>query len=284
MGADTLNTFWTGRLSPYQHLCLASWIAHGFNAVVYTTEADIEVPKGVEKRPAAEILDLSGKIYRYKAGPGEGSPSLHANLFRYKLLLRGGWWLDADVVVLRDKLPGQDIFIARQADNVIGNAVMRFPAGSPLIHEAVSEALRIADDAKWTETGPLLIDRLIDKHWLNAAVSDQSTAYAINYTEVIKFFDPAAREEVDARVASSTFVHLWNQVWTIIGFPQEFGPPEGSYIDTLFGQYAGRNVFQARIPITSIRTWWQNREHVLSLLAELRQARARISASPTYRH
>jgi hypothetical protein len=153
-----------------------------------------------------------------------------------------------------------------------------------LIHEALSESLRVADNTKWSETGPLLIDRLVEKHWLNAMVADQRTAYAIDYTEVIKFFDPAAREEVDARVASSTFVHLWNQVWKIIGFPQEFGPPEGSYVDTLFTQYVGGNVFQARMPIASIRTWWQNHVHIVSLLAELRQARAQISASPTYRH
>jgi hypothetical protein len=274
MGTHTLNTFWTGRGSPYQHLCLTSWLAHGFDAVVYTMDADIQLPEGVEKRPAAEILDLDGKIYRYKTGFGEGSPSLHANLFRYYLLLQGGWWLDADVVVCSDNLPEQDIFLAWQANKVIGNAIMRFPADSAVMRDAVTEALRIGDNATWAQTGPALISGLVEKHNLSTKVAGQHTAYAIDFTEVIKFLDPAAKGEVDERVAASTFVHLWNQIWKAIGFPQEFGPPEGSYIDVLFKEYVGRSPFPARMPLASIRTWWQNRERIIKLQNELRQAQA----------
>jgi hypothetical protein len=281
VGARTVNTFWTGHGSLYQQLCLASWVAHGFDAVVYTIDADMQLPEGVKKRPATEILDLDGKIYRYKTGFGEGSPSLHANLFRYQLLLRGGWWLDADVVVRSNNLPEQDIFLAWQANKAIGNAIMRFPADSPVMHDAVLEALRVADNASWAQTGPTLITQLVEKHNLSAQVAGQHTAYAIDFTEMIKFLDPAAKEEVDERVAGSTFVHLWNQIWTAIGFPQEFGPPEGSYIDFLFKEYVGRSPFRVRMPLASIRTWWQNRQRIIKLQDDLRQVRANDRLLPS---
>jgi len=280
MGGSTFSTFWTGQTGPYQRLCLASWVAHGFNAVVYTTNLDIELPKDVEKRPAEEILDLGGRVYLFKTGVGQGSPALHSDLFRYKLLLRGGWWLDTDVIVRSDRVPEQDIFVAQQADQTLGTAVMRFPADFALTHEAVAESLRLIENAKWTDIGPRLITRLFEKHGLKDKVADYRTAYAVNYTEALKFFDPAARDEIEERVGSSAFVHLWNQIWTIVGFPPDFGPPEGSYLDALFKTYVGKSPFQARAPLASIKTWWQNSDRVGQLEHQLRQAQAKIDAFP----
>jgi hypothetical protein len=278
MGGSTFSTFWAGRWGPYQHLCLASWIAHGFKAVVYTSEASLDLPKEIEKRSAEEILYLGGYIHRYKSGHGTGSPSLHSNLFRYLLLQRGEWWLDTDIVVLGDTIPAHEIFLARQANGNVGSAVMHFPAESMVMREAVNEALHVIDKATWSQIGPRLVTRLVKKHGLEDKVAKRDTAYAIDYDEVIMFFDPAAKEEVDERVASSTFVHLWNEIWNSIGFPQELGPPEGSYLDALFRKYIGTNVFEARMPITSIETWWQNRERRIELERELAKARAKIDA------
>ncbi len=283
MAARTLCTFWTGPASPYQTLCIASWIAHGFNVVVYTADTDITLPPGAERRPAEEVLDLGGHILRYGSGFGAGSPALHADLFRCKLVERGDWWLDADLVMLNGDLPDTDFFLARQAhENSLGNSIMRLPAHSPLISEAIREIEAMAHDARWGETGPYLITRLAAKHGLTRRAHARNTVYEIDYTEVIKLFDPDARDEVERRLASSLGVHLWNAIWQAIGFPQELGPPEGSYLDTLLGRYGARDMFALRAPFASVRTWWDNRERHLRLETELNAMRARTAAAPTF--
>ena len=276
-------TFWTGPASPYQTLCLMSWVAHGFNVVVYTTDTDLKIPRGAEHRPAEDILDLGGHILRYRSGFGAGSPALHADLFRCKLVERGEWWLDADLVMLRGDLPETDFFLARQAhENSLGNSIMRLPAHSPLIREAIREIEGMTRDAQWGETGPYLITRLAGKHGLAHKAYDRNTVYEIDYTEVIKLFDPDARDEVERRLASSLCVHLWNAIWHAIGFPQELGPPEGSYLDALLDRYGGRDIFALRAPFASVKTWWDNRERHLRLESELNAVRASMAAAPTF--
>lgn len=157
---------------------------------------------------------------------------------------------------------------------------MRLPAQSPLIGEAIHEAQAAIGEARWGQIGPNLITRLVNKYGLDHKVSEPVTAYAISYTEAIKFFDPKARDEVEKRVAASTFVHLWNEIWNAIGFPQELGPPEGSYLDALFRKYVGLSTFPARVPIASVKTWWRNIERIGKLQNELMDVQAKIDALP----
>ena len=259
MSKTTLNTFWTGIASPYQTLCLSSWVAHGFDVVVYSVEDTLVLPRGAQRRPAREILDLNGHIYRYSQGFGAGSPALHSNLFRYILLSRGGWWLDTDVILLTDELPSGDTFLAWEVGKrLVGNAIMRLPADSPMVHAAIEEANEMAATATWGQTGPRLITDLVKRFGLTDLVRDPSSAYPIASLEAMMFFDPACREAVEARVQSSTFVHLWNQVWRFVGIPQEMGPPVGSYLDSLFVRYGGRDRFRDHLPIDCLRLWWKH--------------------------
>lgn len=261
MAQHRLATFWTGPASPYQALCLRSWVAHGFEVDIYTIDTDIELPRGVRQRPARDILDLDGQVHRYKEGYGAGSPSLHSNLFRYKLLERGGWWLDTDVLLLRDVLPGSEWFLAWQKDRRVGSAVMHFPAGSGLAGMAITEVEAMIETAQWGQTGPHLVTRLVNELGMSRQIAPKNTAYDIDYSEVLAFFDPASKEEVEARVATSTFVHLWHEVWRAAGIPEAFAPPEGSYLDAMFQRYGGAERFKARLPVESIRLWLRNEEH-----------------------
>lgn len=281
MGRRRFCTFWAGPASPYQTLCLTSWVAHGFDVVVYAADTDIRLPPGAERRPVEDILDLGGHIHRYKNGFGAGSPSLHSNLFRYRLVERGEWWLDTDVVMLCDDLPEVDFFLARQAHkNSLGIGIMRLPAHSPLIRAAIEEIGAVIETATWGRTGPELITRLVEEHGLAHKVCERKTAYEIDFTEAIKLFDPKARDEVETRLAASTFVHLWNEIWNAIGFPQHMGPPQGSYLDALFERYGGKHMFALNAPFASIAIWWENREQRLRLERELKAAQAKLKKPP----
>ena len=257
MSKPAFSTFWTGRASPYQTLCLSSWVARGHDVIVYTIDDDIVLPAGVERRPARDVLDLGGRIYRYKRGFGAGSPALHANLFRYILLSRGETWLDADVVMVADTFPDGDTFLAWQSDKKVGNAIMRLPMDSPLIPVAIDEARTIAENPEgWGKSGPLLVTKLVEQFGLADSVLDCRSAYAIDHKEALMFFDPACREAVEDRVRSSIFVHFWNQIWRNVGVPEEIGPPEGSYLDGLIRKYGMDDRFKARLPIKCIKLWW----------------------------
>ena len=93
------QSFWLGNvLSPYEKMCIRSFIDHGHTFHLYTYSSQLEVPDGVELKDAAELLDLS-EYFTQNKGVGTGSHAPFSDLFRYKLLAqRGGWWVDTDVV------------------------------------------------------------------------------------------------------------------------------------------------------------------------------------------
>ena len=161
MPKHLFQSFWAGpSLSPYEHLCLSSFIDRGHAFDLYTFDADLAVPAGVQLRDAAAILDQS-EYFVYENGPGRGSPSAFANLFRYKLLQdKGGWWVDTDVVCLADDIPAYQEFFARQ-DELVNVAVLCFEAGHPLMKLCFQHAKAAGRAVRWGDTGPRLMTRLL---------------------------------------------------------------------------------------------------------------------------
>ena len=109
-------------------LCVKSFIDHGHEYDLYSYDS-VAVPDGVRVLDANEILPRS-EIFFYRQGDAKGSVAAFANMFRYRLLmLRGGWWVDTDVLCLSSKAPEGEIFIERESEDLICNAVTKFPAG-----------------------------------------------------------------------------------------------------------------------------------------------------------
>src|SRR5437870_11103162 len=127
-----VRCFWHGPFSPYEALCLSSFVAAGVAVELFSEAPVPDLPAGVTRRNAREMLDHDVAFYRHEFdGP---SPSLHSNHFRYALLEQfGGWWIDTDVLLLAPSLPAQNAFIAQQADHELNGAAMRFPRAHPLI-------------------------------------------------------------------------------------------------------------------------------------------------------
>src|SRR5437879_331190 len=130
-----VRCFWHGPFSPYEALCLSSFVAAGIAVELFSEAPVPDLPRGVTRRNAREILDRDVAVYRHEFdGP---SPSLHSNHFRYALLEQsGGWWIDTDMMLMTSSLPAADIFVARQSDRELNGSVMRFPPGHPLIKAA----------------------------------------------------------------------------------------------------------------------------------------------------
>src|SRR5436190_23113748 len=136
---QVVRCFWHGPFSPYEALCLSSFVAAGVAVELFSDAPLSGLPAGVTRHNAREILDREVAFYRHEFdGP---SPSLHSNHFRYALLEKlGGWWIDTDVMLMATSLPTVDIFLARQSDHELNGSVMRFPAGHPMMRAARQRA------------------------------------------------------------------------------------------------------------------------------------------------
>ena len=118
-------------------------------------------------------------------------------------------------------------------------------------------------------------------------VAPRESSYAIGADEFQKFLLPAAREEVDARTANSTFVHLWNEMWRKAGVPKNIAPPKGSWLDRMFERHQIPAVWSDRLDAGQVERWAalrRDRDHAghynLVHDRELARLRAELSARP----
>jgi len=277
-----VRLFWTGPpLSPYEELSLRSFVAGGARVLLYATNNDLAVPDGVERVDAREIL--SGQVHQFTFADGVRSPALHSDLFRYLALQQfGGWYADLDIVLVAREIPASKVYIARESDELVNGAVMKFPARSPFIDAAIDEAWKRLPEAgpgaplsKRISIGPRLVTQLAHDYALDHVVRPRSSAYEIVSAEIPLMFDPGQREELDERVAHSDFVHLWNEVWRWARIPKNFGPPVGSFLDGLFRRFDMTFAEDARLSAESVAVWFRER----SLLEDLRW-RLRTEVTP----
>src|SRR3954469_3335884 len=258
-----VRAFWTGpSLSLYEQLSLTSFVAAGARTQLFSYERDLAVPDGVELVDAHELLP--GEVHQFRHASGDKSLALHSDLFRYVALEKfGGWYVDVDIVCLGRQLPAEETYIARETEKVVNGAVMKFPAQSPLLIEAIKEARRLLPQTGMASShearvliGPALMTRLIGDFGLDAAVRPRSSAYEIGYDEILSMFDPSSCERLQERVADSHFCHLWNEVWRWIRIPKNYGPPEGSFLDSLFARFGIGISPQARLSYGALTDWF----------------------------
>jgi hypothetical protein len=249
-----VRTFWHGPFSPYEALCLHTFVAAGIRVEIFADHPIADLPAGVVLRDAREIIDDDVSFYRHEFdGP---SPSLHSNHFRYALLEKaGGWWIDADVMFVGTALPAAERFAVLQTEHEMNGAVMHFPAGDPLMRACRERTEARGADARWGEVGPKLLTELQPQFAPHLRPAPRDTAYAIGPEEFEKFLLPDACDEVERRVSASTFVHLWNEMWRRAGIPKTIAPPRGSWLDRMFERHEFRPVWSNRLEPDHVTRW-----------------------------
>jgi hypothetical protein len=249
-----VRSFWYGQFSPYEALCLSSFVAAGIQVELFCEGPVAGVPDGVTHRDSRDILDRDVAFYQYEFdGP---SPSLHANHFRYALLEAiGGWWVDTDILLTAASLPAAGIFLARQSEQELNGSAMRFPAGHPLMKAARQLTASALENARWGDTGPKLLTELQPVHAPDIPIAPRESTYAIGTDEFQKFLLPKACDEVDERISNSTFVHLWNEMWRRVGVPKNIAPPKGCWLDRMFERYQIPVVWSDRLDAAYVERW-----------------------------
>jgi hypothetical protein len=225
------QSFWYGEtLSPYEELCIRSFLDHGYSFHLYTYSSQLEVPRGAELRDAAELLNPRD-YFTYKRGRGAGSHSAFSNVFRYKLLAeRGGWWVDTDVICLSSHIPHFSDFLAYESDGVVNGAVLHFPRGDPLMLDCLKEAMRVGDSASWGEIGPLLLTRKAKELGRLNCVQPNTACYPVHWTEAFDLLRPSRTDALKERTRDSFFLHLWNEAFRRANLTKTMLPPRGSLL------------------------------------------------------
>jgi len=135
-----IASFWNaGRLRNMETLCLASWLEIGAEVDLYHFGPVDGVPKGVNLRPASEILSQDYMVRLMPVLRPERSvwqPVVnYSDLFRVKLMERNaGLWLDCDVLLFRPfAFDPAKPFFAWEDHHRIGSPVFYLPPDSPMI-------------------------------------------------------------------------------------------------------------------------------------------------------
>jgi hypothetical protein len=258
--SETVRLFWHGSpLGPYQLMGMRSFVDRGHSVELFTYDPTIAVPDWIVRRDANEIWPTD-HILTYRNGAIRGSFALHANLFRYAMLHRlGGWWIDQDVILMRDELPAQDIFFSLEAIDPMTatNSVLKFPAGHPAMADCVARCVAAGETPLYGETAAVLFTEIAAKYRLPWNGRSTDTTYPLSALDVPAMFDPAQRDQLHARCENATFVHLFHEKWRRAGIPNDLGPPAGSFVDDVLRAH-GFETPTPRMEMDHLRRWTAN--------------------------
>ncbi len=151
-----IHGLWIGNtLSALEMLTLRSFIQNGHPFYLWVYENDLEVPEGVQKMDAREII-AEKDVFSYKNaskfGHGKGSLAGFSDIFRYKLLYeQGGIWVDMDITCLQpfDFEPDY-LFRHHHKTQVVGN-VLKCPKHAPIMQWCYEQSVEKidADNKNW---------------------------------------------------------------------------------------------------------------------------------------
>lgn len=197
-----------------QRLCIESFLEQGTEYSLYTYDDVAGLPDGVVLRDANAIIPKEFVFLDQFS-----SYATFADWFRIKLLHeRGGWWVDTDVVCLREFVSGEEYVFATEWSNdnpVICNCVMKAPKHSPMLKEVLrgieqNLALKELETISWREIGAIpLVDGIMDFSLLEYVVSPDVFC-PIDYKNY-----NSITGDGDIAIPIETYgIHLWNQMWT----------------------------------------------------------------------
>jgi hypothetical protein len=235
-----ISSFHGGRpLNVWERSCLQSFADFGHRLEIFSYDVNLSLPSGIRVADAAAVISKSD-YDAFLARLPDGYPQF-SDWFRYELLhQRGGWWMDTDVLCLSPSLPDTNFFLARKKGERVNNAVLAFPPGHPLVTAARDFArshLQKLRRSRRVYIGPDLLTRLVKEQGLLQATTDPGVCYPFIQEQVFDLVDPEKKAAVEAIVAKSPFLHLFQESFRDIGFPRDRLPPKGSFLAEKFVEH-----------------------------------------------
>lgn len=213
-----IQSLWIGSdFSVMEKLCASSFLQNNSVFHLYTYGHIKGVPDGVVIKDANAIIPEE-KIFKYRQ---YNTFSAFANLFRYKLLLeKGGYWVDMDVVNLKEFNFKEDYVFTQERiskrrffryNHQINNCIIKVPKGSEIMDYCYRKALKTnVDDLHWGQTGPILLTEAVYLFKMEKFITPPKKFYPIGWWEWEKFIDENPKKKI---LNNSYAVHLYNEMW-----------------------------------------------------------------------
>ena len=190
------------------------------------------LPAGVNWEDASQILPKEHFVFYRQQNPALGS-----NLFRYRLLeRRPGIWLDTDVLLMKPILAVGGQLFGWQDHNLINNAVLCLPCGSPILKDLIqytstyfpippffSKRRRLmlvalkaigrpvhVSQMPWGVWGPNALTYFVRSNGMEHQAVGSSVFYPIPYEHCLQLVEDNIHTVEQCFSETTVAVHLWH--------------------------------------------------------------------------
>lgn len=229
----TVASLWIGNtLGAIEVASIRSFLTQGDDFILYTYDQVQNIPDGTEVKDAREIFPTE-TIIRHKKN---GSPAIHADLFRYKMLAQTDYiWVDLDVIALKPFNFDSDWVFGLETEREANNAILRLPRDSQTLRDLLSLATisrglpptlkgfrrfrywakslgrgLTVDRWPWGATGPRALTYYLEKNNEMGKALPISAFYAIPLSEAHHFAMPGKITKENLPL-NAWAVHLWGK-------------------------------------------------------------------------
>jgi hypothetical protein len=215
----TVASLWVGGpIGLIQKICLSSFVYYGHTTYLYVYDMDMEVPNGIIKLDAAQIIPESNIFYHH------GQLAGFSDIFRYKMIMETGqMWVDADTLCLKSNFfDDRDIVFINENNEFFAGGILKLPKNSDLpkaLYEKSLELLKNLDGSHWSDLGPNLIDKIMRERSLeNYAIPSNKTNVFWGPLQAIMAWDPRHRDEVIEMMNGAECATFFNGGLTMLNF------------------------------------------------------------------
>lgn len=230
------GTLWVGKpFSKIELTAMSSFIYHGHELTIYLYDLEREVPNGVIKKDAREILS-EDKIFMV-----DNSYAAFSDIFRYLMVRDTGLvWTDTDNVCLRSDWPKQDYIFGMQAadsNETIAGGILKAPNNSIFISELIRKSIEFdKENIAWSEIGPKLVTSKVNELDLISYAIPIEGFYSIGFQEWEMLWDKKYFNSVIERSKNSYCIQIWNQMRNRAEVDGD-DLPSGSAIEYFYNKY-----------------------------------------------
>jgi hypothetical protein len=208
----SVSALWVGdSLSLPHKIALASFVYYKHTVKLYVYNLDLEVPKGVIKVDARNIVPESEIFYHH------GQLAAFSDLFRYYMIKQTGEvWVDADTLCLSSYFfEDKEFMFIRQtkvADwEKFAGSILKLPSNHPIVNDLIIGSREKISNGldHWCDIGPIILTDKIKEYGMeDLAIDDDLVNMFTLYTDTSKFWDPKYKNKIirmSKRCYSATF-------------------------------------------------------------------------------
>lgn len=220
-------------------LTIKSWLDNGYKFHLYTYNLDDKIFLKFQELFSNFILKDANEIVpfsEYFSDDRGAGVATFSDYFRYILLyLRGGVWVDLDMVCLNHMDLSQEYIFNQETDENgierITNSFLKFPKNSDFGKNLIQEAKKIIDNKKiipWGVIGPNFLDKLVKENKLEKYALDYKDTCQVPYYKVFDFINK------DKNIDENRLcLHLFSEMWRKNNINKNYFYKDGIYTKLL---------------------------------------------------